>query len=200
MRIPVFLRNVRRSSNEFRRWMRTSSTVFEGIGGVRNDGRHPSDPFLQVVEDRSAPTDRGARARGLDRHLARFGLEEELADLRLDRDELANRLLGLLGVDQRGGVRTNHHPPVEPLGDLAEVVAPGEERVELLRVDHDVRAFQLNVGDLDGLRQHFVQRFPGLLDERFETHSLTERVREEGVPRAARARPILTEERGAAVS
>ena len=178
--------------------------LFDRLRGDRrraDDRRHPADLLLEVVQDRAPASDRRSRACRLDRHLARFGLEEELADLRLHRDKLADRLLGLLRVDERRGVGADHHPTVEALRDLAKVVASGEERVELLRVDHDVRAFQLDVTDLDRFRQHFAQRFPGLLYERFETHPSMNGNGWRGKGSEGRPGPsILTEEQEAAVS
>ncbi len=178
--------------------------LFDGLRGDRgraDDGGHPADLLLEVVQDRAPTANRRPGARRLDRHLARFGLEEELGDLGLHWDERADRLLGLLGVDEGRRVGTDDHPAVQALSDLAQVVAPGEERVELLRVDHDMRAFQLDVGDLDGFRQHFAKRFPGLLYERFETHPSMNgkgwrRKGSEGRPGPS----FLTEEQEAAVS
>ncbi len=120
--------------------------------GCPDNGGDPTDTALQIVQHRAAPADRGAGIRGLDRDLAGLGLEEELVDLRLGRDQLPDLFLGLLGVDQRGGVAADENPAAEALGDLPEEVPAGEEGVQLLRVEDDVRAFQLDVGDLDVVR------------------------------------------------
>jgi hypothetical protein len=41
---------------------------------------------------------------------------------------------------------------VQPLGHLPEELPAGEEGVQLLGVDHHVRALQLDGGDLDAFR------------------------------------------------
>ena len=69
-----------------------------------------------------------------------------------------------------GRVGPDEDAAAEPLRDLAEKVPAGEERVELLRVEDDVRALELDVGDLDILRQDLPEGLACLLNERVETH------------------------------
>ena len=95
--------------------------LLNGLGrdrGGSDDRGYPADPRFRSLRTDAAASDRRPRVRCLDRDLASLGFEEQLVDLGLGRNQLPDRLLRLLRVDQGRGVAAHDHAAVQSLGDL----------------------------------------------------------------------------------
>ncbi|OPY32024.1 MAG: hypothetical protein A4E32_01633 [Methanomassiliicoccales archaeon PtaU1.Bin124] len=145
--------------------------------GLRRDGRRPddlrrpTDLLLDLVEDRPLLSDDQAGGHGLDRHFTGLGLEVDVGDLRLCRDDLPDALLHRVGVGQHGRVRTDRHALAQPLGQLPHDVVVRGEHLDVLCVDDHYRPFKIDRSDVDVRRHYLSHLLPGLVENPLSAHS-----------------------------